>query len=299
MEKRAIIDICFVVLHYNVVDVTISLIDSIKRLLSNGKYRIVVVDNCSPNNSGKLLYGRYFDDEEVEVMLLDKNEGFARGNNAGIKYARQNYMCKYICCINNDTLIIQKNFIQLIDKEFEKSNSAVIGPKILLKDGSFQKSAYKLNTLEDYKKLLSYFENRKYVNATNNIGLKERMKHCAPSLYIKMKNVKDDFFGNKLLFKQYNVVLHGCCLIFTPSFFERLDGFNPNTFLYHEEELLYISLLKKNLKSVYCPSIKIRHLEDVSTNSINRTNEEKVKFINKNEVESLNVLIKELESIKM
>ena len=299
MEKKAIIDICFVVLHYNVVDVTVSLIDSIKKLLSNCKYRIVVVDNYSPNKSGQLLYEQYFDDEEVEVVLLNANEGFARGNNAGIKYARQNYTCKYVCCINNDTLIIQKNFIQLIDKEFKKSNSAVIGPKILLKDGSFQKSAYKLNTLEYYKQLLIFFKNRKYENTTNNISLKGRMKHCFPTLYIKMKNIKDDFFGNKLLFKQYNVVLHGCCLIFTPSFFEKLDGFNPNTFLYHEEELLYISLLKKSLKSVYCPSIKIKHLEDVSTNSINRTNEEKIKFINKNEVDSLNILIEELESIKM
>lgn len=299
MEKKVVIDICFVVLHYNVVDVTISLIDSIKKLLSDCKYRIVVVDNCSPNESGKLLYRQYFDDEKVKVVLLNANEGFARGNNAGIKYARQNYTCKFVCCINNDTLIIQKNFIQLIDKEFKKSNSAVIGPKILLKDGSFQKSAYKLNTLEYYKKLLIFFENRKYENVTNNIGLKGRMKRWFPTLYIKMKNIKDDFFGNKLLFKQYNVVLHGCCLIFTPSFFEKLDGFNPNTFLYHEEELLYISLLKENLKSVYCPSIKIKHLEDVSTNSINRTNKEKIKFINKNEVDSLNILIKELESIKM
>lgn len=296
MEKN--IDICFVVLHYNVVDVTVSLIDSIKKLLNDCKYRIMIVDNCSPNKSGKLLYKQYLDDEEVEVLLLDANEGFARGNNAGIRYACQSYTCKYICCINNDTLIIQKDFFQLIDREFKKSNSAVIGPKILLKDGSFQNTAYKMNTLEYYQKILNYFKNREYVYVANNEGIKERIKRYLPFFYIKMKNIRDSFCGNRLFFKHYNVVLHGCCLIFTPSFFERLDGFNPNTFLYHEEELLYISLLKNNLKSVYCPSIKIKHLEDVSTNSINRTNEEKMKFISENEINSLNVLVKELESKK-
>lgn len=295
MEK-ALIDLSFVILHFNVIDATNDLVRSIKTTIKNCKYRIIIVDNCSPNKSGKILYEQYSNDNEVEVVLLNANKGFARGNNAGIEFVRKNYVCKYICCINNDTLIFQENFYQLIDEEYKRSNSAVIGPKILLKDGSYQKSAYRLESLEYYKKLLTYFSNRKYTDITYNQGMKERIKSSIPFLYVKMKNVKDNLLGNKLLFKHYNVVLHGCCLIFTPVFFEKLDGFNPKTFLYHEEELLYISLLKADMKSVYCPSIKIKHLEDVSTNSVNRTNKEKIEFNNMNEVKSLNVLIRELES---
>lgn len=48
--------------------------------------------------------------------------------------------------------------------------------------------------------------------------------------------------------------------------------------MFREEELLYLSLKKKNLISVYCPAISIRHLEDAATNSVYRNNKEKSMF---------------------
>lgn len=54
--------------------------------------------------------------------------GFARGNNIGIDYTMINLDYKYICCLNNDTLLFQTNFLEMIEKEYTASNAAIIGP---------------------------------------------------------------------------------------------------------------------------------------------------------------------------
>ena len=52
--------------------------------------------------------------------------------------------------------------------------------------------------------------------------------------------------------------------------FQYQEAFNPKTFLYKEEELLYLRCKKADLKIVYNPKLIIKHLEDAATNSVNR-----------------------------
>ncbi len=53
-------------------------------------YKIVIVDNASPDKSGALLKEHYKNDDHVEVLLNQENLGFARGNNVGFRYAEKN-----------------------------------------------------------------------------------------------------------------------------------------------------------------------------------------------------------------
>ena len=73
----------FVILHYQNIDDTINCIDSIKKLngLNDENYKVVLVDNKSPNNTGRELKNRFGDEEKVDVILLDKNYGFSKANN--------------------------------------------------------------------------------------------------------------------------------------------------------------------------------------------------------------------------
>lgn len=61
--------------------------------------KILIVDNCSPNDSYEQLQGLVSD--SVELIRTDKNGGFAKGNNFGLRYAAK-YNPKYVCIINND-----------------------------------------------------------------------------------------------------------------------------------------------------------------------------------------------------
>jgi GT2 family glycosyltransferase len=290
-------DIAFVILHYITIMETQNLVSSIKKNIDTPNYKIIIVDNYSPNKSGYELKKLYSTDKSIDVIINNENLGFARGNNVGIRHCKDNYIIKYICCLNNDTILIQKDFISKVEQEYSLSRAAVIGPRIILKNNSIQASALRLKSIGEYQN--EYNDYLKGEIPSNKInGTLESIKKKFPDLYTKYSSIKNDFYGNKLRFRQEDVVLHGCCLIFTEVFFELLSGFNEQTFLFREEELLYLSIKSNHLLSVYNPHIRIKHLEDAATDSIVSTSEEKKKFVIKNQIESLSILINEMKKMQ-
>ena len=86
-------------------------------------------------------------------------------------------------------------------------------------------------------------------------------------------------------------------MVFSPSYMEQYEeAFDPRTFLYKEEELVYLRCRKNGLKTVYNPELQIRHLEDVSTNSVSSSRRKKIMFWLENQIDSLNILIAELKN---
>ena len=79
--------IVFVVLHYKVFEETRKCILSLLKL--QGDKRIVIVDNHSPNNSGRKLVEEYKNMPEVKVIITQYNLGFACGNNIGYQFAKK------------------------------------------------------------------------------------------------------------------------------------------------------------------------------------------------------------------
>lgn len=288
------VNIAFIILHYNVISETKNLVESIYDCLAGDSFHIVIVDNASPNGTGTILKDLYSGRPETTVLINKENLGFAKGNNAGIEYCRNHLQTKYVCCINNDTLILDKQFLDKIEKEFSKSNAAVIGPKAYLKDGTIQISAFKLKSIEYYQDLLSKFENQ----TNEEISYKFFFKRKHPIIYSFLKSIKAIPRNIFLGIRHSNVILHGSCLIFTPAFFKKLSGFDNRTFLYCEEELLYLAVRKNNLLTVYNPKIKIKHLEDAATDSIVTSDKEKKAFIRQNQVHSLQILLEELEQME-
>lgn len=149
MEKQKIV---FLILHYNVIAETIKSIETIKNHIEQCEYEIVVVDNHSLNGTGIQLKEKYENDKKIHVILNDKNLGFARGNNVGFKFAKYELKADYIVMMNNDTYITQSNFCELVKKEFDKSNFAVLGPKIILPDNKINYRAPYLKSIKEQKK---------------------------------------------------------------------------------------------------------------------------------------------------
>lgn len=89
-----------------------------------------------------------------------------------------------------------------------------------------------------------------------------------------------------------DALLHGCCIFFSPQFISKFDdAFYPGTFLYGEEELLYLKCQRNGLKSVYYPFITIQHIEDVATNSsVHQVKERLVRKLT-NSIASLKIII--------
>lgn len=249
----------FVILNYITTEDTINCVNSIREKCNGYNYHIVIVDNASPNNSGNKLVKLYNDNPLVEVILSKTNLGFARGNNLGFMFAKNNLNSDFIILCNSDTQLLHDDFCDKIIKKYQESNYAVLGPKEKLLDGKYFPLQEKVRSKLKLKIDILY---NKYLLNSNGIRL----------YFTKVLNLMYSllFWQRKLdVDKEYeNIVLHGAFLVFSKKYIELFDGLNPITFFYGEEEMLAIRLYENKLKSIYFPSVEILHKQKSSTNAL-------------------------------
>lgn len=275
----------FVILHYNVQKETLACIESIKNRVHDANYHIVVVDNASPNKSGVFLKNLFKNDKLVTVLLNEKNLGFAKGNNVGIYYSKDVLKADFLIVLNNDTFLVQDNFVQVIESEWERSGFAVLGPHVDTYVGVNQnpvpysitkKSEIWLSTYYCYAGLVRSFLgiDRIWGNFKKKVKLLVRRNEPLVLPDVRREMVK----------------LHGCCWVFSPAFFEIFKGLDDRTFMYLEEDILWNHILQSKLLSVYNPELKIFHAEDAATNSEKKTWRKKQIFFHKEHLKSIKVL---------
>lgn len=281
----------FVILHYYTVEDTIKCVNSIKKLENYENIEIVIVDNASPNGSGKEIKEKYEKDEKIHVILAEENLGFARGNNLGFKYAKNKLNADFIVMCNNDVYMLQNDLCKKIIEEYNESNFAILGPRILLNN----------NKVCDYNDEFPNIEKFKKQRAINKIYYffnKIHLRYLYAIFYRIIKYSSKIFVKEKIVdttIRKENVLIHGSCIIFSKVYIDKFDGIDDRTFLYYEEQLLYLRLMKNNMKSVYNPYIMIFHNEGVATSKSAKNKRKKVDFQLKHEIDSLNILISELE----
>lgn len=281
--------IVFLILHYYTLNDTIKCVNSIEKLKYKNK-EIVIVDNCSPNGTGKELQEKYRNRKDIHIILSNQNLGFARGNNLGFLYAKEKLHADFIVMCNNDTIVIEADFIEKILEKFNKYNYAVLGPKIKLRDGNFNKLYLKLPTVKEFKNEILYFKRMLLFNYLHLENLLRRVKQ-------KFKKNVSTYNKNVNKFHK-NIILHGCFLVFSPLYINQFDGLDSRTFMYREEELLAIRLIKSGMNSVYCPDIVIYHDEDSSTRAVNKNSLKKKRFFYKNQLKSCDIVLEELINLK-
>ncbi|MEK3669267.1 glycosyltransferase [Paenibacillus sp. FSL R10-2771] len=284
---------CFVILHYITLEDTKKCIDSIIEKIDVEEYRIVVVDNASPNDSGILLKDMYLDNSKIEVLIQNRNLGFAKGNNIGFSYAKKVFNSKFIVLLNNDTYLLQNNFYRIICDEYEENDFAVLGPRVYTPDGSIVNPAriqlMTLNELQEWEAFLKrhLFFNKIYLETL----FMYVSKICRTFIrFILDRGLKDKKEAIDILEKKENVQLHGCCLVFSERYYEKFDGLEDRTFLYGEEDILFARLLLNGLKSVYSPYLEIYHSEDASTNAVFAKKRLKRRFLYEKKLESMKIM---------
>lgn len=264
----------FVILHYCAVETTIQSVDSILKCIHYDDYEIVVVDNASPDKSGEMLKIRYQDKKYVHVLLNPSNEGFARGNNAGYRFARESLKANFIICMNNDVMMLQEDFVQRVLKVYETEKFHVLGPDIINMEEKHQ-NPHRLKTfgLKDVNRII---RNRTiilwYLRVKQILGIEEKIQILEKWDVKRGAEEKRDIDTNR---EQTNVVLHGSCLIFAPDYLKyEEDAFYPQTFMWLEEEILAWICQRKGYQLIYSPLIKVRHCEGISTGMTRKKKEQ-------------------------
>ena len=119
--------ISIITINFNSLDDTLELLSSLHQC-SYPNVEIIVVDNHSdvdPTNTIKQKF------PDVNLIMSDRNLGFAGGNNLGVKASKG----KYFFFLNNDA-VVTKNFFEPIVSFLEQNEGVgMISPKVLYPDG--------------------------------------------------------------------------------------------------------------------------------------------------------------------
>lgn len=291
--------IVFVILNYNTFQETKECILSIENRIDTDDYKIIIVDNKSKDDSARQI-AEFIKNRQNSILICnEENLGFARGNNVGIEYANKNYKPEFMVVLNSDTELIQNDLVKKLEIEYEKSRFALLGPLILNADGRCDNSPHFPPTIEHVQKELDTFRKEERI-----IRLGLYRPYCGFRLIrnlIRNKVLKTNIpqHRNMEFYKyQKQVVLQGCFLVFSYNAFEHIDGFDSRTFLYYEEPILYLNLMKNNLVTVYDPEIVIYHKDGRATNSASYNSRDRLLFINQRYQDSATILLEELKRLK-
>lgn len=237
--------IAIILLNYNNHNDTLECIDSIKKNCSLD-YELIVVDNDSSEESKKILVENK---DQYTLILNPHNNGFAAGNNVGIKYAiEKNY--KYILLLNNDTLI-SKNSIEIM-----------------------------LNSLKNDKqvgavscRILYYPEKSKIWYDGGQINWDKYLpKHI--NMGKKVQDCKDTNFEVNTEF------ISGCCMFVKSEVFKNVGYLPEEYFMYFEDMDFCIQIIEKNYKLKVCKNSIIYH--KVSSSSGGEDSPFSIKWGNRN-----------------
>lgn len=283
--------VVFVILNYMTTIETQNLTKSILAL--QGDKRVIIVDNDSPNDAGNILKNYFLNNKQVDVLLTNSNMGFAKGNNIGYKVALK-YNPKFVVILNSDIELIQDDLIAKIDNVYAETKFAVMGPSIVVPETGMKQNP----------KRMELYSKSELINRRHKLKLKLRNK--------KKLRIRSFFKQFKLLRKAYlksqknNVenilnntevgILHGAFVVFSEQFITNFnEPFDNRTFFYFEMEILGIRLKQKGLKSVYSPSVKVLHHQNLSTKKAFKGEYEKTIFQINNMIDSINVCLNYFE----
>jgi GT2 family glycosyltransferase len=179
----------------------------------------LIVNNSENENEQNVIRSFCLDKSNI-VLLNTSNEGYARGNNIGMRYL-YNLNVKYCLLINPDILFISDNvFKGFFDSIQILNNTLVVGPRIYNRNGSLSPAFPKLTIWQSI------------------FGFKAVNKLCGTNEVVSTM---------------------GCCLFFDIDKFSLLDYFDENTFLYREENILAEKLSLMKFKWVETDTVSIIH----------------------------------------
>lgn len=233
--------IAIIILNYNTADDTIKCVNSIVKT-TESKYKIYIVDNKSTDNSYLKLLDEFSESLKIEVIEAPSNDGYAAGNNVGIRKALKDG-AELIILSNSDIVFKENSIDNMYNRVNDSQEIGIIGPKILLTNRQIQNSPRLNYNFYNYligKKPFKYFD----FMGTNN------------KVYFKNYNYKEE-----LLFKG---LVSGCCIGLSRKYFKLCGLLDEGTFLYFEESIIAQKADKVGLVTCILPNSVVLHKSSLS-----------------------------------
>jgi GT2 family glycosyltransferase len=196
------------------------------------KFEVIVVDNNSSDNSPDMVKNEF---KHVKLIRNPDNYGFARANNIGIHESNG----EFICIANSDTEIFPDTLETMMKYMRINHDIGILGPKLLNKDLSLQKSCKRFPRLWSCT-CKALFLHRLFCN----------------SPFFAAEDM--DWFDHESISDVEAIA--GAFLLLRRHCFERVGFFDERFWFYEEDIDLCCSSLKNGYRNVYFPTARVVHL---------------------------------------
>lgn len=236
MEIQKQPKVLIVILNYGTYDLTIKLIDELRSNIDYNNYDIMVVDNCSPNESATVLEAKSKCGNFIFISNKE-NSGYAAGNNIGIRYGITNGYA-YSWILNNDVELRERNVLQhMIELAEQGATIGGIGPKIFSLDGM---------------PCAPYCRRPSFWNMTGGIVAEQRYR-------------KKYIDTSESVYRVY-----GCCMLLKNEVMSKIGCMDERTFLYGEEDILAERMRIKGYNFYYDAEVSVTHKESASMKKMSK-----------------------------
>lgn len=230
-------DVSVVIVSFNTKEMTLACVASVLKHKGDLSVEVIVIDNQSSDGSSDAIREAY-----PEVIVIDSpaNGGFAYGNAIGFEQASG----KHILLLNPDTQIYDGGLQACITFLAQNPEIGIMGPKVLLEDGTQQSSMMRFLGLRQFFFLI-----------------------FVPSLWIRQTHWFGDPRYAQLSRNTVNRVdaVSGCFMFARREVLEQVGGLDTRFFMYGEEAEWCFRVRQSGWQIAYNPQVEILHHGAAST----------------------------------
>lgn len=258
-----------VILNYNNVEDTINCIESVQQY-NTAEVTYFVVDNGSTRKESvpylqkgmerifgqdfQVLIEDYTGDDFKYANLIPSlsNDGYARGNNKALKMIFASTRFDNVMILNNDVLFVEDIIPSLICKLEELPNCGIVSPILYHRNmvGIDYNCARKNHRDVDFLWIYLLLKRNLFGYEKKEADKRHVLKNTAE--YERKDAIEIEMPS-------------GSCMLMRTDLFREIGGFDPNTFLYFEENILHKKMQTLGFKNYLIPSLKCIHLGGMST----------------------------------
>lgn len=221
-----------IIVNYKTKDLTIQCIESIKNTI-DVNYKVFLIDNASKDGSVEVFKKKYKTDKNITIIALDKNKGFAGGNNEGLKKST----AEFILLLNSDC-VVHSGAVEGMLEMMSKDNKVGISTcKLQNTDGSLQATGgYFPNLL----RVLSWM----VIQDVPGVDLIVKPFHPSLSYYSKQREL--DW-------------VTGAFMLIRRKVFEEIGALDEDYFMYTEDVDYCFRAKQAGWRVVYSPKHSVTH----------------------------------------
>lgn len=224
--------LAILIVSHNTRELTRACLRSVLEQPAGLKSQVIVVDNASADGSAAAVAAEF---PEIRLLKLDRNLGFAAGNNLAARYARR----EWLLLLNPDTAVVDGAIDRLLAFVQAHPEDSIFGGRTVFADGSLNPTSCHgrptpWSTFCIATGLARFFRHRPWANTEEIRG------------------------WNRDTVREVDAVT-GCFLLIRRSLWEQLGGFDERFFMYGEETDLCLRARALGHKCLICPDATIIH----------------------------------------